>query len=162
MILYRHLDQSLASSGPLTTLPKPRTVHENPLEPITGLGFREVAEEQHITLFIVTTNRVLMHTGRGNSGSTVVDEVGAGLGCATIDSYAKDIVIARDEAIYICGTDGRGACYAYEGMLTLTLLWYLDLKHTRTKTFHPHASELSDHCLTPVHPVRFLRFCHCP
>ncbi|KAJ8454953.1 hypothetical protein ONZ45_g19107 [Pleurotus djamor] len=25
------------------------------------------------------------------------------------------MVVARDEAIYICGTEGRGACYAYEG-----------------------------------------------
>jgi hypothetical protein len=91
-------------------------VHENSLEPITGLGFKEVAEEQHITLFIATTSRVLMYNGRGNASSaTVVDEVGTGLGCATMDSRAKDMIVARDEAIYVCGTEGRGACYAYEG-----------------------------------------------
>ena len=41
VILYRHLDQSIySSSGSLTTLPKPRVIHESPTEPITGLGFR--------------------------------------------------------------------------------------------------------------------------
>lgn len=44
-----------------------------------------------------------------------MDEVGCALGCATMDWHAKDMVVARDEAIYICGTEGRGACYAYEG-----------------------------------------------
>ena len=46
---------------------------------------------------------------------TVVDEVGCGLGCATMDWHAKDVVVARKEALYLCGIDGRGACYAYEG-----------------------------------------------
>lgn len=45
----------------------------------------------------------------------MVDEIGAGLGCARMDWKARDMVVARDEAIYLCGTDGRGACYAYEG-----------------------------------------------
>jgi hypothetical protein len=73
-------------------------------------------------LFVVTTNRVLSYqaSGRGSGGSaTVVDEVGSGLGCATMDWKKRDIVVARDEAIYICGIDGRGACYAYEGLLSL-------------------------------------------
>ncbi|EDR06605.1 uncharacterized protein LACBIDRAFT_251110, partial [Laccaria bicolor S238N-H82] len=119
VLLYRHLDQSLASSTSLTSLPKPRTVHESPTEPITGLGFREPTEDiVNAYLFVVTTNRVLSYqaSGRGSGGSaTVVDEVGSGLGCATMDWRKRDIVVARDEAIYICGIDGRGACYAYEG-----------------------------------------------
>jgi hypothetical protein len=74
---------------------------------------------------VVTTNRVLSYqaSGRGSGGApTVVDEVGCGLGCATMDWHAKDIVVARDEAIYICGTDGRGACYAYEGIIVYFFL----------------------------------------
>lgn len=45
----------------------------------------------------------------------MIDEIGAGLGCAAMDWTAKNIIVARDEAIYSCGIEGRGACYAYEG-----------------------------------------------
>ena len=94
-------------------------MHESPTEPITGLGFREPTEESpNAYLFIVTTNRVLCYqaSGRGSGGTpTVVDEIGSGLGCATMDWRARDMVVARDEALYLCTTDGRGTCYAYEG-----------------------------------------------
>jgi vacuolar protein sorting-associated protein 11 len=119
VILYRHLDQSLAGSTSITALPKTRTIHESATEPITGLGFKEPSEDSSNTyLFIVTTNRVLSYqvSGRGSGGTpTVVDEIGSGLGCATMDWRARDMVVARDEAIYLCGTEGRGTCYAYEG-----------------------------------------------
>jgi hypothetical protein len=126
VLLYRHLDQSIFSgSTSLTSLPKPRTVHESPTEPITGLGFKEPTEEiPNLYLFVVTTNRVLSYqaSGRGSSGTVnVVDEVGSGLGCATMDWRARDIVVARDEAIYMCGIEGRGTCYAYEGASN----WYI-------------------------------------
>ncbi|CDO70329.1 hypothetical protein BN946_scf184843.g18 [Trametes cinnabarina] len=120
VILYRHLDQSIFStSGSLSTLPKPRVIHESPTEPITGLGFREPTEDSpNVYLFIVTTNRVLCYqaSGKGSGGTpTVVDEIGAGLGCVTMDWKAREIVVARDEAIYLFGPENRGACYAYEG-----------------------------------------------
>ncbi|KAG7448346.1 uncharacterized protein BT62DRAFT_947390 [Guyanagaster necrorhizus] len=119
VLLYRHLDQSLTNSTGLTSLPKPRTVHESPTEPITGLDFREPSEDSpNLYLFVVTTNRVLSYqaSGRGSgAAAVVVDEVGTGLGLATMDYRGKGIVVARDEAIYVCGTDGRGACWAYEG-----------------------------------------------
>lgn len=119
ILLYRHLDQSLASSGSLSTLPKPRTIYENPTEPITGLGFKEPGEEHaNLSLFIVTTNRVLLYhaAGKGSGGPpAVVDEVGCGLGCASMDSQSANVIVAREEAIYVCGTDGRGPSYAYEG-----------------------------------------------
>ncbi|PPQ83311.1 hypothetical protein CVT25_004051 [Psilocybe cyanescens] len=121
VILYRHLDQSLATSTSLTALPKARTVHESPTEPITGLGFREPIQDDEAPnsyLFIVTTNRVLSYqaSGRGGGGNAVVvDEVGSGLGCATMDRDRRNMIVARDEAIYMCGIDGRGTCYAYEG-----------------------------------------------
>ncbi|KAG6844504.1 hypothetical protein H0H87_006329 [Tephrocybe sp. NHM501043] len=119
VLIYRHLDQALASSNSLTSLPKPRTINESSNDPITGLGFKEPAEDNaNYSLFVVTINRVLSYqvTGKGSGGSpTVVDEIGCGLGCATIDWKAQSIAVARDEAIYVCGTEGRGACYAYEG-----------------------------------------------
>ncbi|OSD08241.1 hypothetical protein PYCCODRAFT_1429303 [Trametes coccinea BRFM310] len=120
VILYRHLDQSIYStSGSLSTLPKPRVIHESATEPITGLGFREPAEDSpNVYLFIVTTSRVLCYqaSGKGSGGTpAVVDDIGAGLGCATMDWKAREVVVARDEAIYLFGTESRGACYAYEG-----------------------------------------------
>ena len=94
-------------------------MHESPTEPITGLDFREPSEEvPNSYLFIVTTNRVLAYqaSGKGSGGAaTVIDEIGSGLGCATMDWHGKDVIVARDEAIYSCGIEGRGNCYAYEG-----------------------------------------------
>ncbi|KAJ3715949.1 hypothetical protein DFJ43DRAFT_838133 [Lentinula guzmanii] len=138
VLIYRHLDQSLASSGSLTALPKPRTIHESPTEPITGLGFREPiphsfnpasdATPKHsreptdhnnsnLYLFIVTTNRVLVYQasgrGTGSSAATAVDEIGAALGCAVMGEF--DMIVARDEAIYMCAIEGRGNAFAYEG-----------------------------------------------
>ncbi|KAH8117125.1 hypothetical protein DFH11DRAFT_1579398 [Phellopilus nigrolimitatus] len=119
ILLYRHLDQSLSSSTALSALPKPRTLLEAPAEPITGLGFRDPGEDApHLFLFAATTSRVLCFqaSGKGNSAAPrVVDELGAGLGCAVMDWRARDIVVARDEAIYLCSTEGRGASMAYEG-----------------------------------------------
>ena len=120
VLLYRQLDQSIFSgSTSLTALPKAKVVRESPTEPVTGLGFKEPTEENpNVYLFIVTTNNVLSYqaSGRGSGGTpAVVDQVGAGLGCATLDWRSKEIIVARDEAVYVVGTDGRGACYAYEG-----------------------------------------------
>lgn len=75
-------------------------------------------------LFIVTIARVLTYqvTGRGSSGTALVaDEIGCGLGCACIDWRGDEMIVARDEAIYVCGTEGRGNCYAYEGAVSSLL-----------------------------------------
>lgn len=123
VLLYRHLDQSLSSSTSLTALPKPRTLLEAPAEPITGLGFREPGatgsdDLSHLYLFVTTTSRILCFQASGKgSGSAprTIEELGAALGCATMDWRTKDIIVARDEAIYLCSTEGRGASVAYEG-----------------------------------------------
>jgi vacuolar protein sorting-associated protein 11 len=109
VLLYRHIDQSIFSSSiSLTSLPKPRTIHESPTEPITVLGFGEPsissAHEAH------TNGRV------SGANPSIVDEVGAGLGCVVIDWLKREIVVAREEAVYVCGVEGRGSCYAYEGV----------------------------------------------
>ena len=128
VLLYRYLDQFIFSSSTnLTSLPKPKSIHESPTEPITGLGFREPSsssssnkEKDHHHLFIVTTSRILSYqvSGKGSgSAPSVVDELGAGLGCAVMDWYKRDIVVARDEAIYLCGVEGRGTAFAFEGLV---------------------------------------------
>lgn len=133
VLLYRQLDQYLSPSGSLTSLPKARTVHESPTEPITGLGFREPSpgdEAPVVHLFIVTTNRVLCYkaSGRGTGTQPVeVDEKGAALGCAVMDWKGKEIVIARTEAIFLCGTEGRGASLAYEGDISIYSVLFLAL-----------------------------------
>ena len=91
VLLYRHLDQSIfSSSTSLISLPKPRTIHEFPTEPITALGFTEpvissahevqtnghgLAQHQHqekpkndLYLLIVTTSRVLSDQATGRVG----------------------------------------------------------------------------------------------
>lgn len=138
VILYRHLDQSLASSTSLTSLPKARTVHESPTEPITGLGFREPTGDLSGYLYVVTTNRVLSYLASGSGASaTMVDEIGTGLGCTTMDSKAKDIIVVRDEAIYLCGIDGRGPCYAFEGTILSYLTCYLTHRRSILKVISP-------------------------
>jgi hypothetical protein len=134
VLLYRHLLQSLTTSPTaLTTLPKPRVVHESQ-EPITGLGFRETSSGSisatkapesdkgttSLSLFIVTINKILNVTVSGRVGETrTIDDLGCGLGCAAMDWDRRDMVVARDEAIYLYGPEGRGACYAYEGWLAI-------------------------------------------
>ncbi|KAG2140932.1 uncharacterized protein EDB93DRAFT_1241828 [Suillus bovinus] len=125
VLLYRHLDQSLSSATSLTALPKTRTIHESSPEPITGLGFRELpnstnadAKDNNLHLFIVTTNSVYLYhvSGKGSGGSSVLlDDIGCGLGCAVMDWRAEKIVLARDEAVYAYGLQGREPPYAYEG-----------------------------------------------
>jgi hypothetical protein len=138
VLLYRHLDQSLFSgSNALNALPKPKVIQEYPTEPITGLGFREPkptaedkADRENLHLFIVTTNRVLCYlaAGKGSGATpTVVDEVGCGLGCAAMDGRAREMVVARDEAIYMCAPDGRGACYAVECTIRYLYSVYVNL-----------------------------------
>ncbi|KDQ10179.1 hypothetical protein BOTBODRAFT_178371 [Botryobasidium botryosum FD-172 SS1] len=111
VLLYQHLDQSLfAGSNRLTSLAKPKIILDSATEPITRLGFREPDErpdededeDEDLHLFIVTTDRVLVYLASGKeSGGTpaVIDEVGAGLGCAVMDQRAREIVIGPDDAI---------------------------------------------------------------
>ena len=148
MILYKHLDQSLSGSASLTALPKPRVVHESTAEPVTAVGFREPSDETPATyLFIATTNRVLVYqaSGRGSGGAaSEVHEAGAALGCAVMDWKARDMVVARDEAIYICGAENRGSSYAYEGERLILSSTMLSTKTAfRSEDFRAHPSELS-------------------
>jgi hypothetical protein len=130
VLLYRHLLQSLTTSPTaLTSLPRARVIHES-TEPITGLGFREspsatgsasrAPENERtaaqISLLIVTTNRVLVASASAKGGDArTIDEMGCGLGCAVMDWDRKEMIVARDEAVYVYGAEGRGACFAYEG-----------------------------------------------
>ena len=139
-------------------------MHESPAEPVTALGFREPTDETPATyLFIATTNRVLVYqaSGRGSGGAaSEVHEAGAALGCAVMDWKAHDIVVARDEAIYICGAESRGSSYAYEGEhLTLSSRYVLYANTTfRPEDFRAHPSELSCHRIVAAYRERDICF----
>ena len=99
-----------------------RSLHDLARNALVAVFLRQL--EYFPGLLFVTTNRVLCYqaSGKGSGGTPItVDEIGAGLGCATMDWKAREVVVARDEAIYLCGTESRGACYAYEGTPTLLL-----------------------------------------
>lgn len=138
VLLYRHVLQSLTTSPTsLTSLPRARVIHESP-EPITGLGFREASVSQtattsrapendktsgQVSLLIVTISRVLVASASAKGGDArTIDEMGCGLGCAAMDWDRREMIVARDEAIYVYGAEGRGACYAYEGVYSPTTM----------------------------------------
>lgn len=93
---------------------KQRTVFESQ-EPITGLQIRE---GHATTLYIATTGRIanLVISGRGlGQPARTVDSQGCGVGCMSTDQETKDIIIARDDAVYYYGPNGRGPSFAFDG-----------------------------------------------
>lgn len=44
-----------------------------------------------------------------------LDEAGAGPGCAVLNQEA-DLIVGRDEAFYFTSLEGRGPCFACEGI----------------------------------------------
>ncbi|KAG9123180.1 hypothetical protein FRC07_000144 [Ceratobasidium sp. 392] len=118
VLLYRHFDQSLFSGG---GLPKPKAVMEGHGEPVTGLGFNDPNDAGEMFLFIVSTTHVYslpVGPKARSQAPTVVDEIGTDLGCATMHATTGQMVVARKEALYMCGPQVRGRSYAYEGEKT--------------------------------------------
>ncbi|KAF1911806.1 hypothetical protein BDU57DRAFT_484271 [Ampelomyces quisqualis] len=91
-----------------------RTVFESE-EPITGIEFREGSIT---TLYIATTSRImtLVISGRGQGQpAKSLDEYGCGVGCMAVDRTSREVVVARNDAIYYYGQHGRGPPYTYDG-----------------------------------------------
>ncbi len=61
-----------------------------------------------------------MDEGQSEDPQVVLDEIGADTGCA-VPSGARELAVARPEAIYFYSPDGRGPCYVFEGWGTLFL-----------------------------------------
>ncbi|KAI8997885.1 hypothetical protein BDB01DRAFT_864962 [Pilobolus umbonatus] len=90
-------------------------------EPITGLGFRE--QTKSTILFIVTTGNVMSYNTTAVKPSvTILDEQGCGLGCAVMNDQ-QEMIVGRDEAIYLYDPTGRGPCFAYDTP-KLSLSWF--------------------------------------
>jgi len=93
--------------------PKQRTIFESE-EPITALGFTESSKQ--ISLYIVTTNRILTYltTGRGHAPPRLLDALGCALGCVAFREDGE-MIAARDDAIYVYGGESKGGVYAFDG-----------------------------------------------
>lgn len=92
---------------------KQRTVFESE-EPITGLEFREA---KTTALYIATTShiRALAISGGGQgTPARTLDERGCAVGCMTLEPSSNDVIVGRDDAIYVYGPRGKTTSYAYE------------------------------------------------
>ncbi|KAF9169701.1 hypothetical protein BGX21_009862 [Mortierella sp. AD011] len=92
-----------------------KIVHQND-EPITGLGFRE--QQRGALLFIATTAKVILYNTATKYSQTLDDDQGGSLGCSVMNEGTQELAIARDEAIFFYGPDGRGPAYALDGPKT--------------------------------------------
>ncbi|CAO3609654.1 unnamed protein product [Cunninghamella blakesleeana] len=99
---------------------KPKVIYEGK-EPITGLGFRE--QTKSTILFIVTTTNIISYNTTASKPIPItLDDQGCGLGCA-IMTDTQDMVVGRDEAIYLYDPTGRGPCFAYDSP-KVSLTWF--------------------------------------
>jgi vacuolar protein sorting-associated protein 11 len=98
---------------------KQRVVHESE-EPVTGLEF--VADSRLITLFVSTTARLLKMaiTGKGQGQPPrTVEDSGCAVGCMALNKKTGDVIVVRDDAVYYYNMDGRGLCFANDGVTSL-------------------------------------------
>ncbi|KAF9932825.1 hypothetical protein BGZ67_004546 [Mortierella alpina] len=124
-----------------------KVVHQND-EPITGLGFKEL--QKGALLYIATTAKVLLYNTFLRTTQTL-DDQGGGLGCAVMNESSQELAIARDEAIFFYGPDGRGPAYAYDGAKTfisfyksyLVLVSPPNIPQAASRTFGLHSSTVS-------------------
>lgn len=89
-------------------------------EPITGLAFSE--NKKNTTLFVATTGRILTYVVAGKSQgqpARVLESTGCALGCMMMKDSTANVVVVREDAIYIYEPNGRGPCYAFEGKKNL-------------------------------------------
>ncbi|KAI8878575.1 vacuolar protein sorting-associated protein 11 [Backusella circina FSU 941] len=99
---------------------KQKVIYEGE-EPITGLGFRE--QTKSTILFIVTTSNIMSYNTTAVKPSvTILDEQGCGLGCAIMNDQ-QEMIVGRDEAIYLYDPTGRGPCFAYDTPKS-SLTWF--------------------------------------
>ena len=95
---------------------KQRIVFESE-EPITGVEFRD---GNTTALYIATTTKILnlIVSGKGQGQpARTIDDQGCAFGCMAIDKQSRDIVVARDDAIYYYGLHGRGSRFNCDGRL---------------------------------------------
>ncbi|KAJ1892620.1 Vacuolar protein sorting-associated protein 11, partial [Kickxella alabastrina] len=94
---------------------KQRTLHAAP-EPITNLHFVTDDIGTSVTLFATTTAQTLVFDTSATSNkndASVLEERGCGIGCSLVNEE-RELIVARDEAIYFYTVEGRGPCFAFD------------------------------------------------
>ncbi|KAJ2760896.1 Vacuolar protein sorting-associated protein 11, partial [Coemansia nantahalensis] len=92
---------------------KQRTLHVAP-EPVTNLHFATDGAGTSVTLFATSTAQTMVFDTAGSKADPVIlEERGCGIGCSLVDDD-RQLVVARDEAIYIYTAEGRGPCFAFD------------------------------------------------
>ena len=93
---------------------KQRTVFESE-DPVTALEVRQGTTK---VLYIANTAKIcsLVISGKGQGQPVrTVDNRGCNVDCMAHDAHTGDIVVARDDAVYYYGINGRGPSYAFDG-----------------------------------------------
>jgi len=101
---------------------KQRTVFESE-DPVTGLELRQGATK---VLYIATTAKIssLIISGKGQGQPVrTVDNRGCHVGCMTFDPATSDVIVAREDAVYYYGPNGRGPSYAFDGPKKLVKIY---------------------------------------
>ncbi|PRP76946.1 hypothetical protein PROFUN_06224 [Planoprotostelium fungivorum] len=81
--------------------------------PITGIAFKE--QNGRFVLFASTNDKVFAFFDvLGKARKEILDDVGCKMGCSVM-SDAQEFILGKKEAVYFYGTEGRGACLAFEG-----------------------------------------------
>lgn len=96
--------------------PKQRIIYESD-DPITALGFSE--DSRQTILYIVSTSRVMTCTTSGKAQGNparLLDALGSALGCTAFRNKGE-MVVGRDDAIYIYGGESKSTVYAFEGSI---------------------------------------------
>lgn len=111
VILLRRFKESVRQSEQL----KPFNLIVDVKEPITGLLFSSSDD----VLFISTPSCLLVSNikTRSNRTAAPLDDLGCRLNCLQESPIASaSLVLAREEALYLYGMEGRRATYAFEGV----------------------------------------------
>lgn len=126
VLLLRNLSAAL-EGGSSATMPKFKVVVQpSSDEPVTALAFSSIKTPPTLHLFIANLSRVTRYTvlGKGaGSPPVTLDHIGAPLDCSAVlpasgdgdEASESKLLIARPEALYIIGSNGRELCYAHEG-----------------------------------------------
>ncbi|XP_065218314.1 vacuolar protein sorting-associated protein 11 homolog [Planococcus citri] len=92
---------------------------------ITGLAFKSVGKYSH--LFVSTEESVLQYniTIKDREEEVLLDNCGCSLKCSVLADSTIDcpFMVARNDAIYCYSVDGRGPCYAVDG-IKVCLQWF--------------------------------------
>lgn len=101
---------------------KQRTVFESHY-PVTALQVRQGTTK---VLYIATTDKIssLIISGKGQGAPVrTIDNRGCDVGCMTYEPATNDVIVAREDAVYYYGPNGRGPSFAFDGPKKLVKIY---------------------------------------